>query len=79
MDDITNIAADWSDEITLTQDEDWQCKAGQVELLINAEPGPNRSGSILPAPFKEKLRAGETVRYRRVGRVPAIIVRMARG
>lgn len=78
MDDITNISTEWSDEITLTQDEDWQCVAGQVALLINSEPGAGRRGQILPAPFMRELRNGETVRYRRVGRVPAIIARAAR-
>ena len=79
MDDITNISGEWSDEITLTQDETWQCKQGSVELLINSTPSGARSGLMLPAPYAERLIDGETVRYRRLSGEPAIIVRMSRG
>ncbi|MEM0947196.1 MAG: hypothetical protein AAGK37_07300 [Pseudomonadota bacterium] len=71
---ITDAATGWSSPVTLTEDEVWQTRDGAVYLTTSASPGGD-DGILLTETTAIQLGAGRTVRYRKVGDVPAVIAR----
>lgn len=70
---ITDVGTDWSDGVTLTEDEGWQCRRGTV-LLSTSASGPADRGVYLEAGAAWPFPAGATVYYRRLSG-PAVIAR----
>lgn len=71
---IKNATTDWSDPVTLSNDEIWQSRSGNVFITTTPDPEPEDGLSMV---LREGIRlgAGLTVRYRKSGDVAALIAR----
>lgn len=73
---IEDAAAAWSAAVTLSSDEIWQARYGAVFVSTTASPVAN-DGVVLLQGEALHLSAGLSVRYRKEGLAPALIVREA--
>ncbi|SNR66637.1 hypothetical protein [Paracoccus sediminis] len=73
---IKNVTNTWSDPVALATDEIWQARWGSVFLTTTANPDP-KDGFSLEQGQGVLIGAGTQVRYRKEGRVDAVIVHEA--
>ena len=69
---ITSITDAWSDALTLSSDERWQIRHGQVFVATDAATAPaNTQDAFLLADGDiMDFNGGEVIRYRRAGAQP---------
>lgn len=73
---ITDATTGWSSPVTLTQDEVWQTRSGNI--FLTTTPGASADdGVFLRSGRALLLSAGTEVRYRKEGRTSALIAREA--
>lgn len=70
---ITDATQSWSSPIVLSSDEIWQARSGNVFVTTTSTPDAN-DGFALIEGRGVLIRAGLTVRYRKVGPTDAVIV-----
>lgn len=75
---VPNITSSWSDQISVVENEIWQCKAGTAALTTEASPSDD-DGILLKgySGHAVTISAGRSVRIRSVSREPAVVVREA--
>lgn len=73
---ITDATTNWSDPVTLTEDEVWQARRGAVFVTTTGTPGSD-DGVALTENTAIQFGAGRIVRYRKADITEAVIVREA--
>jgi hypothetical protein len=71
---IKDASLQWSDPVTVAQDEIWQVRSGSVLLTTTASPDPDDGLSLV---LRDGIRvaAGSQIQYRREGDGFAVIAR----
>ena len=73
---IRDVKNEWSDPVTLTTDEIWQARDGNIFMTTSANPESD-DGLSMVMRDGVRLGAGLQVRYRKNGETAALIVREA--
>ena len=73
---IEDAAAGWSAPVTLNSDEIWQARYGAVFISTTGSPAATDGIALLQGEAVH-ISAGLSVRYRKEGLAPALIVREA--
>lgn len=73
---IRDARNEWSDPVTLQQDEIWQARDGNIFITTTDSPESD-DGIALVLRDGVRLGAGLSVRYRKAGETGALIVREA--
>ncbi|MEL6208059.1 MAG: hypothetical protein AAFR47_22540 [Pseudomonadota bacterium] len=73
---ISDAGSAWSSPVTLSEDEIWQTRYGNVFVTTTSSPDDD-DGFNLSQGLGVLIRAGRTVRYRKEGENPALLVREA--
>ena len=71
---IKDATIQWSDPVTVEQDEIWQTRSGSIFITATQSPDPD-DGLALVLRDGLRIKAGTQIRYRREGSAFAVIVR----
>ncbi len=73
---ISDATTSWSSAVTLTEDEIWQTRYGNIFISTTESPAAGDGFNLLQGEGV-LIRSGRTVRYRKEGATEALIVREA--